>query len=661
MGGIQNTLANWDFKKKLLALLVMPVLAITVLATNTLSGYWFEFRRNSLMQEATNFAVILGNLSHELQKERGATSGFISSKGAKFSDRLASQRLETDKRLADLEQFVKAFDVSRFGDDIKTEFSHVTQQLEQLKDKRTAADRFSMDVQEGIIYYSNINKEIFGTIGSFVKWGYDEDRAVIADLTLMQASYHAFLHLKELAGIERALLSGVFGSGVFSPSARDMFVQLVSEQTAFESHFRSLAEAEFIEFFDTTMGKADAQTAVQNVLQFRQIALSREQDFGVDGEQWFEAATSRINAFKEIENLLAQDLIDEANEVASAAQAQFWVGLVLFIAVMSGLFSVARAIFAGIVGPLQATVRVLLAVADGDLTQRLHSEAGDEVGRVARALNKALGEIREAIQVFNSSAHTISTASGELESVGQQLVTNVDHTSSQAIAASAAAEQISLNVQSVASAAEQMTASIREIAGNVTEATKVASAAVELAETANRSISKLGESSAEIGEVIKVITSIAQQTNLLALNATIEAARAGEAGKGFAVVANEVKELAKETAKATDNIGQKIEAIQSDTKASVDIIKQIGATIERINDYSHSIAGAVEQQTATTNEIGRSVAEAAQGSASIAESITSVADAARSTSGGAEDMQRAAGELAQMASELQRITGRFQI
>jgi methyl-accepting chemotaxis protein len=191
---------------------------------------------------------------------------------------------------------------------------------------------------------------------------------------------------------------------------------------------------------------------------------------------------------------------------------------------------------------------------------------------------------------------------------------SAEETSSQATLVSAASEQVSKSVQTVASGTEEMTASIREIAKNASEAARVASGAVKVAENTNQTISKLGDSSTEIGKVIKVITSIAQQTNLLALNATIEAARAGEAGKGFAVVANEVKELAKETAKATEDISQKIESIQGDTRHAVSAISEINGVISKINDYQNTIASAVEEQTATTSEISRNVNEAAHGS-----------------------------------------------
>jgi methyl-accepting chemotaxis protein len=206
-----------------------------------------------------------------------------------------------------------------------------------------------------------------------------------------------------------------------------------------------------------------------------------------------------------------------------------------------------------------------------------------------------------------------------------------------------------------------MGASIKEIAKNATEAAKVATSAVKVAETANATVSKLGDSSTEIGQVIKVITSIAQQTNLLALNATIEAARAGEAGKGFAVVANEVKELAKETAKATEDISRKIEAIQADTKAAVDAIGTISEVINQINGISNTIATAVEEQNATTNEMARNVSEAARGSGEITSNISGVAEAATNTSRGADDTQKAAQQLVQTSAELRRLVEQFKI
>jgi len=302
---------------------------------------------------------------------------------------------------------------------------------------------------------------------------------------------------------------------------------------------------------------------------------------------------------------------------------------------------------------------VMAAAADGDLTQIVPVSGSDPIGQMGDALGKLLASLRKSILSIKENSVSLAGASEELSAVSTQMSANAGETSAQSGVVSAASEQVSMNTQTVATGIEEMSASIKEIAKNASDAAKIATSAVKMAETTNLTVTKLGDSSIEIGNVIKVITSIAQQTNLLALNATIEAARAGEAGKGFAVVANEVKELAKETAKATEDISEKIEAIQVDTKDAVEAIGQITAVINQINDISSTIASAVEEQTATTNEISRNIAEASKGTSEIAHNITSVAQAARSTNEGADNSQRAAEELARMAAELQQIVSEF--
>ncbi len=305
---------------------------------------------------------------------------------------------------------------------------------------------------------------------------------------------------------------------------------------------------------------------------------------------------------------------------------------------------------------------IISAAAGGDFTAQVPM-AGKEgfFKDISEQVNRLIDTSRQAFIAIMRNATAVASSSEELSAVSMQMSSNAEETSAQAKVVSNSAVQVSANTQTVAAGVEEMSASIREISINTVEASTVAHKAVELAQKTNATMAKLSTSSLEIGNVLKVISSIAEQTNLLALNATIEAARAGELGKGFAVVANEVKELARQTAKATEEIGGNITAIQSDTQGALVSIEEISAIINKINDISGLIASAVEEQAATTGEMGRSVSEAATSSADIASNINSVATTAQSTSEGAANSQQAASQLAQIAGELQSLVMKFKV
>ena len=346
---------------------------------------------------------------------------------------------------------------------------------------------------------------------------------------------------------------------------------------------------------------------------------------------------------------------DAAQAEAAAAQRTFIVVLALgLVAGAAVAWGVARTVRRDLVD----AQRSVAAMATGDLTVEAPVRGRDEVGRMAAALAVAQRSLRSTLTEVDRTSDQVASAAEELSAAGSQVAAGAEETSAQAGVVAAAAEQVSRNVQAVAAGAEQMGASIREIAQNAHEAAKVAERATGVAASTNEQVARLGVSSREIGDVVKVITSIAEQTNLLALNATIEAARAGEAGKGFAVVAGEVKELAQETARATEDIARRVEAIQADTDGAVAAIEQIGAIIAQINDFQMTIASAVEEQTATTNEISRSVTEAATGAGEIAANITGVADAAQTSSEVLAQMEASIRELARMSADLQsRVSG----
>jgi methyl-accepting chemotaxis protein len=353
----------------------------------------------------------------------------------------------------------------------------------------------------------------------------------------------------------------------------------------------------------------------------------------------------------------------DAAAAAAAAQDQYQSQRTRALAILVAGIALAVVlgwfVATGIARSTRKVKDVVDGLAAGDLTRTAGLTDRDELGQMGQALDAAMFELRQVLTGVAFSADAVAASSEQLSASSAQISASAEETSAQSEVVSSAAEEVSRNVGTVAAGAEQMGASIREIAQNANEAARVAAQAVAEAETTNATVVKLGASSREIGNVVKVITSIAEQTNLLALNATIEAARAGEAGKGFAVVANEVKELAQETARATEDIARRVEAIQGDTSGAVEAIGRISTIIGSINDFQLTIASAVEEQTATTNEMSRSVQEAAGGSTEIAANITGVSTAASSTTQALSQTRQAVDELSRMASDLRTSVARF--
>jgi methyl-accepting chemotaxis protein len=359
-------------------------------------------------------------------------------------------------------------------------------------------------------------------------------------------------------------------------------------------------------------------------------------------------------------------LMSKEGAQMQASARSIFATLVVCLAVILTVGMVSAILVRNISKSLHVLTQMIqnIAEGEGDVTQRLEAAgaiANDELGDVSRLLNVFMDKLQEILRGVSSNTRKLTAASERVLQASEQITTDSRETTTQSMSVSSVTQRVTENLQSLATGAGEMTTTIQSIAANTHDAAKMAASAVGAAQAADATIAKLGHSSAEIGAVSKVITAIAEQTNLLALNATIEAARAGEAGKGFAVVANEVKTLAKQTAGATDDINRKIGAIREDTQRAIQSIATVNGVIQQINDISTTIATAVEEQSATTNNMTRNTNEAADGAGDISVKIGGMNQAAESTLSRAQETQNAAQELASIATHISTLMRKFKI
>jgi methyl-accepting chemotaxis protein len=375
-----------------------------------------------------------------------------------------------------------------------------------------------------------------------------------------------------------------------------------------------------------------------------------------EGRPALNATLAALDELVAIETKVAADKRAETAAAYRSARTQM---IVMLLVGMLLAAAIAFVVVRGIMSTLAAVGRVSKALAAGDLTVGAEMSGRDELGRMATELDTGIASVRHSVDRMAHIAVTLSAASEELSAVSSQLQSGATEAATRATTATSATEEVNAGVQTIAAGAEEMSASIAEIASNASLAAEVSQQGMTVAAKTTSQVAELGAASAEIGDVVRLITSIAEQTNLLALNATIEAARAGELGKGFAVVAGEVKELAQQTSKATEEITVRIGNIQSSSSTAGQAISQITSVIQQIGDYTTTIASAVEEQTATTQEMSRSVAEAATSSGDVARTVSGVAEVASATADGAKSTQQAATDLAHMANELTSLVAGF--
>jgi methyl-accepting chemotaxis protein len=360
-----------------------------------------------------------------------------------------------------------------------------------------------------------------------------------------------------------------------------------------------------------------------------------------------------------IDETMLAEVKQSGDAGASAATTSGWI---ILVASVAGACLMALALLLtvrAIRRPMRQILDALRRVARRDLTVRVDVLRGDELGQMAGALNDALSAIQSTVASTATSVGVLATASADLRDLAGSLDTSAEQTSAQARSADLSAQQVSIAVTDMTAATEQLSGSIREIARQTSDASVTTARASGSASETAAAVEALSEAGREVGDIVQLITSIAEQTNLLALNATIEAARAGSAGKGFAVVATEVKDLAQETAKATGDITAKITAIQDLTGRTAAAIGTITAVITQIDDGQRTIASAVEEQTATTELMARSVGEVSASATEISGTVSHITTSSGATADSANTTRRSAERVGAAAEEIRTLIGEF--
>ena len=617
---------NLPIRLKLTLMFALPVLLALAFIGHEIIANYQAYNNMAQGQQLNTLTVNASNLVHELQKERGMSAGFLGSKGNRFVSELSQQRRTSDQLHQKFEQVLQTFNTSAFRASLGNKLMQIRQQLNRLNQIRSQISQQSISTADAIGYYSRLNAQLLNIATEFSQ--------LSKDLTVSHAAshYYSFMMAKEQAGKERAVLSAVFSRDSYTNQSYQTFIELLTIQKQFMNQFLSNTTDQH----RRTVDQLVSGSAVNEVNRIREVALSNNEQFGVDARHWFQMSTQRINLLKEAEDYLATELSALASSKQQDAQQQLITLSLLALLAVTSITAFSLAIQLKITQQISGLGNAIHEVShNSDLTVEAPVVCEDELGTLATHFNEMVSHLRKLTR-------SITDAGGQLEQMVQQMngvANGVNDEVNNGL----------LQTNMIAAAMEQMGHSVQEVAGNCSvaaeqsdKANTAANKGVTLVNDANQNMTTLSEKidnamsvinqveadSNEIGSILDVITGVAEQTNLLALNAAIEAARAGDQGRGFAVVADEVRGLAHKTQESSSRIQAMIEQLQARSKEAVgamqDSHSRTGNTVEgfsnvlnqlqeiteqadHVNSMNLQNAAATEQQSATVTEINQNI------------------------------------------------------
>ena len=587
-----------SIRAKLFLIFIIPTaaliyqIAISVIAKNNVVNEVI------MLQEALDISVKMSSLVHETQKERGATAGFIGSKGSKFSNILSQQKSSTNTKYADLMDEIKKFNLDELPHGFVSELQSALREYDRIDTVRNKVQSFSISKKDAIKYYTGINSSLLDAIARLA------NEATLASVIKDLDGYTNFLYSKERAGIERAIGSAIFGSSKALVSDKIRFNSLIVEQNSFLKSFEVLSNKENIDYFKQTV----SGSVVNDVNRMREAILSDKEvsSFNIEASYWFATITKKINLLKQVEDRLSAKLIEHIEHTHhKESQALMWL-LIINITLLS--FSVIMGWFITlyILKTLTEMNRVSHDLANGDLTGIIEVDAEDEMGQTAASMNNFINKVEETIsEAKNSSDENVAIA----HELSTTAITVGQHVEDSVVLIEQATTETSNILETIMNAIDDAQTSkdgilranetLEEAKNDIVSLTaKVQATSETEIELAHR-MEEVSSETQQVKEVLTVISDIADQTNLLALNAAIEAARAGEHGRGFAVVADEVRKLAERTQKSLAEINGTISVI---VQSINDLSAQMNTGANEMENLSN-VAQDVESKITKTAEI----------------------------------------------------------
>ncbi len=667
-----NFINNIKLRTTIILVAAIPLLVVLFFSLRTIDEKQTIvddlFKLDDLVQLGTK----MSNLVHEQQKERGATAGFLKSKGTKFKDKLKEQRLLTDAKRTIVLNNIQSLNTTIYSKIFQQNISALVTDLSKTTEIRKQVDAQSIAAGKAIGYYTGLNSQILSIISNMATISSD------ADITNHLLTYVNFLQSKERAGIERAVGAGAFSVAKFDAATLDKFKSLITIQDTYLAVFLSTATEQQKAHFKATF----TGNAINEVERMRQVALTTPDDTSkIAATDWFTTITAKINVLKKIEDKLATDLAEEMTLVEHHAQDLVTATMILTIIALSVTIAFSAFMIIATQRRFTQLTTSMAELAEGNLETSIPEKTSNEIGKMATALEvfkqNALdkkasdekqierdkqAEIEKKQMMLNLAAsfeekvssivEKVAVAAQDLSHTATAMTNNINDVEGKANNVASSSTQTQANVQTVASAAEELSASVSEISQQLSNTTRVVNESVNNVTLADETALTLTEATNRIGSVVEMIKDIAEQINLLALNATIESARAGEAGKGFAVVASEVKNLAGQAATAVEEIAREVENVQSVSHNVSDVLRTVKDGVENINEYTNTVASAVEEQSATTQEIASNMQTASQGVISITHDIETVTSSTESAKGASNEVLGASDLLSQQVHSL---------